>query len=365
MAFVKRGGSPADAVDLQCHEAELLLARRLPVLLHRLGTERSTSGVVTRPLRWLSWAGFLTCLVWSNPLARGARARALVRFWSWQLWRRLPGRSIEISFQDGIRLWLPSWSKLAGLVAATGSHEPMEQMFLSHALREGDHVIDVGANVGFYTLRLCGLGAKVSAFEPNSAARSVLHHNVRLNGVESSVQVFPFALGAENGEAALTTDLDCANHLSTLDGTGSSIERVQLRALDRLMDDNRDWFTDNGLTVLKVDVEGHDAEVLLGARRLIATGYPVVLVETWDGGRQIRRFLEQLGYGVFRYDWCTRRLIEYPAGWSGQANFIAVAEARWEQVASRLETAPAGLIRPPNVNWLVAGPPAAAETAPL
>jgi len=91
---------------------------------------------------------------------------------------------------------------LAGVVAATGSHEPTEQSFLMHLIRPGDLAVDVGANVGIYSLALAGLGARVWAFEPSSAVRPALVHTVGLNRAEDRVRVLPFAVGAENGQAS-------------------------------------------------------------------------------------------------------------------------------------------------------------------
>lgn len=131
---------------------------------------------------------FLAVLVASSPLAAGRRGRALARFFAWQLWRRT-GRSVQVSFTDGAKLYLPPWSTLAGFVVAVGSHEPDEQVFLQKFVRPGDVVVDVGANIGIYTVALVAAGAVVHAYEPVSATRDILEHNVKLNRAESTVTI--------------------------------------------------------------------------------------------------------------------------------------------------------------------------------
>jgi ribosomal protein L11 methylase PrmA len=131
-----------------------------------------------------------------------------MRLWAWEIWRRIIRRPIEVVFDNGVRLQFPPATMLAGVVAATGSHEPMEQTFLLHLVRPGDSAIDVGANVGIYSLSLAGLGAKVWAFEPSSAIRPALALNVQLNRAEDRVRVLPFALGAKNGHTLFTSNLE-------------------------------------------------------------------------------------------------------------------------------------------------------------
>lgn len=207
-------------------------------------------------------------LVLTNPGARGHRLRALGRMWGWQIWRRVPGRPILVSFSSGTRLYFPPWSMLAGHVAATGSHEPSEQAFLAALVRPGDVAVDVGANIGIYTVALAAMGARVAAFEPGTQARSVLAHNLALNASTDHVEVFPFALGDRDGSALLATALDGANHLEEGGGVAGSTEPVEIRTLDTVVEAHGSWFDGLGPLVVKIDAEGHDEEVLRGGRRL-------------------------------------------------------------------------------------------------
>lgn len=324
---------------------------RLQVRLHRWGCGWANASWPLKPFRWLSWAGFVSLLVVSNPLVRNRRGRALLRLWAWEVWRRIIRRPIEVVFENGVRLEFPPATMLAGIVAATGSHEPTEQTFLLHLVRPGDLAVDVGANVGIYTLGLAGLGAKVWAFEPSSAVRPALTHNVQLNRAEDCVQIFPFALGARNARALFTSDLEGTNHVVRGQATGAT-ETVEIRTLDAVVADPAAGLVGEEVFFLKVDAEGEDESVLLGANALLNRCQPVVIVETWGGGEAVRRLLAEHGYRVYWYKPETRELIEFPADWSGQANLIGVTAAREQQVKVRLADAVVQELSPPQVRWL-------------
>ena len=323
--------------------------------LHRFGVARSTSSALTRPLRWLAWGAWLSLLACQSPTDRSGRARTLGRLWGWQAWRRTVRRPIEVVLPTG-RLWFPPWSTLAGITAAAGMHEPAEQLFVRSYLQPGDGVVDVGANVGIYTV-MCGTaGARVWAFEPSTQARAALNRNIDLNHLGARVKLFPVALGASNGRASLTTGLDGANHLVDLNhavdaAAPDAHETVELRPLDSIVDAERSWFGESGIALLKVDAEGHDQDVLRGADATIRGDLPVIIVETWAGGTSLRTFLAERGYRVYRFDVARRDLVEYPPDWAGQANFIAVADRRLAAVRSRLQAGTQPEVTAPVIHW--------------
>jgi len=295
---------------------------------------------------------FLTLLVWTSPTAQGHQLGCVARFWGWQVWKRVTGRPIQVVFRQGWRLELPIWSELAGITAATGLHEAAEELFVFAYVRPGDAVVDVGANLGIYAISSAALGARVSAFEPSSRSLDALRRNVTLNGLEQHVRVFPIALGDTSATVSLTTEQDVGNHLVGPGEGSESDESVPLRPLDLVVADCPEWFAGTRIVLLKIDVEGHDAAVLRGARHTLASDRPVVIVETWDGGVDVRKFLADLGYRVYRYEFHGRRLVEYASAWAGQANFIAVPDDELKTVERRIQERPPPVLAPPQVRWL-------------
>src|SRR5690349_8415761 len=119
----------------------------------------------------------------NHPLNRRRKLAALGGFVRWQLGSRLlPGKA-AVPFVDDYRLLVAP-----GMTGATGNVycgllEFEDMAFVLHVLREGDVFMDVGANVGAYTVLAAATGARVVAFEPIPAAFAHLTDNVRVNGI--------------------------------------------------------------------------------------------------------------------------------------------------------------------------------------
>ena len=139
--------------------------------------------------------------------------------------------------------------------------DPLERNLLAAHLRPGGVAVDIGANIGAYTLYLAGLvgpSGRVLAVEPQPAVLARLEENLALNP-ELTVTVAPVALGDRTGEAAF--EIGGSN-----EGEGKLAQpgaqggiRVKLDTLHNLM--NQNGFS--RIDALKIDVEGWEPEVLL------------------------------------------------------------------------------------------------------
>lgn len=81
---------------------------------------------------------------------------------------------------------------------------------------------------------------------------------------------------------------------------------------------------------------------------------PIVMVETWAGGVEVRRFLDGLGYRVYAYDERSHGLREYLPHWSGQANFFAIRPGQLPELERRLaqSSTPAAVAPPRILGWI-------------
>jgi FkbM family methyltransferase len=133
----------------------------------------------------------------------------------------------------------------------------------------GDVVLDVGANVGLFTLRQALRGASVYAFEPDPDVFRRLRSNVETNRTPGRVEIFRQALGASPGRATLArTDQTVLTRV--LPGADGEVDVV---TLDQVVGEL-------GLPVvdlLKLDVEGAEADVLRGGIRALAVTRRVVM----------------------------------------------------------------------------------------
>jgi FkbM family methyltransferase len=136
-------------------------------------------------------------------------------------------------------------------------------------LEQGDYVVDCGANMGFTTIffaHFVGPNGKVIAIEPHPANVSDLRQNILLNRL-TNVEVQETAVGSGNGVVELC---DAPNGIIVAGGKAKAVQAPIVRLDDAVY---------NGQpTFLKIDVEGHELEVLNGATRILS-GRPKLDIE--------------------------------------------------------------------------------------
>lgn len=161
----------------------------------------------------------------------------------------------------------------AGLASSrAASHEA--DLFLG-LLAQVDHVVDVGANVGLFTLLAAAKGVPVTAVEPSPKNLDVLYRNLRSNNL--SAEVLPVALSDRAGLADLFGAGQGASLRQGWGGMESTYKTtVPVHTLDGLMTDR---LTGSRL-LIKVDAEGAELPILKGAARLVAANpRPAWMVE--------------------------------------------------------------------------------------
>lgn len=304
---------------------------------------------LTTPLARFAWFAFMLTLIKRSPLVdRGQLPRAVWRFIAWQAWRSLlRDRPVRVSFTTDNDLEFPAWSQMGSLCVSAGSTEPTQTMFVTALLKAGDVVIDVGANIGYYSTLAKAAGAAVFAFEPSTRARTYLERNLALNP-GGNVTVFPVALSDQRTKMALTTGLDVANHLVE-QPSFSGTEQVDVYPLDSLCS-GPGASVPSPVALIKIDAEGFDAQVIRGAGQTIMRDRPVLIVETWGHG-EVQSQLSEMGYRTYRYSPDDRSLIEYPEHWDYQANLLAVHRSRFDWVQHRIQSTPSLTIQAPTVHW--------------
>ena len=154
-----------------------------------------------------------------------------------------------------------------------GADRTFEPTLCALLANTGGTVVDVGANIGFVTVRAARTAARVIAIEPHPARFRYLERNVALNGLDN-VSCINCAIGASEGWVDIyDVDPTLGPHridVSTRPGRGRQY-RVPLRPLDALVE---------GADLVKVDVEGYERDVLRGAAALIRRGTRFVVEAT-------------------------------------------------------------------------------------
>ncbi len=157
-------------------------------------------------------------------------------------------------------------------------NEPGTLRWIAQHVRPGDVFYDVGANVGIFSMLAAhrtGMGGHVVAFEPHAATIATLLENVALNGLGERVEVLSCALHRTTGhQPFLYRSLVAGSGLSqvgaTLDPFGHHAEPVahELKAVAS-GDDLIEHGTIRPADVVKIDVDGNEADVLEGMRRML------------------------------------------------------------------------------------------------
>ncbi len=170
----------------------------------------------------------------------------------------------------------------------------------------GSRVIDVGANIGVYALPWAAANPDVAVhcFEPNPAVRERLGRNVALNRLSARIRLHPEALSDHAGRAELYGTDDMSSLSKTVQlGSGQDIAtQVPLARLDDLFEGQ-----EPPISLVKIDVQGHELEVLRGARQLLSQYRPALILEHEDDlfrsaaeaserKTELSRFLSSLGY---------------------------------------------------------------------
>jgi FkbM family methyltransferase len=258
----------------------------------------------------------------THPLTRDAPFEAWARFVSSQVRSRIQDE-VTVSWIGGQRL-----AVRRGMTGATGNiyvglHEFADMMLPLHLLREGDLFLDIGSNVGTYTILASGVRrATTWAFEPDPETMAALKRNIDLNDLNGRVVVHELALGDTDGTVSFTRGLDTVNRVAT--GGEASVRTVPIKRLDTLTGNNRPL-------MIKMDVEGYEEPVVRGALGLLAGDSP-------QGSKGSKPHLTTTASDVRIYDPFRRALTATP---NDQPSSNAVFVRDWEFVAARLAAAPA------------------------
>ncbi len=262
---------------------------------------------------------------WNNPDFSFQTRR---RLWEYCLSRHWD-IVVELPWYGGQRIELPLLSDAGRQLFVGGCIDPNEFAFLDAILDPEMVFVDVGAHLGLYTLFAARRAAAVWAFEPSSREFARLESNLRRGGL-SGVQVLRRAVGNADKTAQLQIAHAMHSGQNTLHAfshsgvVSESVETVEVERLDRFAREHEL----RRLDVLKVDAEQSELEVLEGAREILGSLQPWVLVEmnpAPDAGprnREVSAFLGGLGYRFYQFDRGNGRLIEAHGGDAG-ANLVA------------------------------------------
>jgi FkbM family methyltransferase len=203
-----------------------------------------------------------------------------------------------------------------------GIWEPYETSLLLQLLGPGGVMVDVGANIGYFTViaaSVVGAGGSVFAFEPDTENFRLLQENLRLNQCERTVTAVEAGLAAHNGAGELFLSEDNAGDHQVFDA-GDERRSRPVRLLN-----GSDWLDGKvrSIDMLKVDVQGAEYDVMAGLMPLLRSlpRLPHILLEltplslrqAGSSGRLLVELLAELGQPLWIVDHIAHRLQACPA----------------------------------------------------
>jgi FkbM family methyltransferase len=194
----------------------------------------------------------------SHPLNQNHKIEAIIRFLRWQIGSRIVPGEIVYHWINGTKFIVrPGETGLTGNIYC-GLHEFADMAYVLHVLNPDELFIDIGANVGSYTILACGAKKAYGyCFEPVPSTFERLLENIRINDLTDRVAL-NIGLADREGELTFTDNEDTANHVILDDSSSTNAIKVQVSTLDRIIQDRHPQ-------LIKIDVEGFETLVLDGA----------------------------------------------------------------------------------------------------
>ncbi|MBF0290400.1 MAG: FkbM family methyltransferase [SAR324 cluster bacterium] len=245
----------------------------------------------------------------NHPLNKQNKLVALGNYAKWQVGSRLVPGPVVVDFVDESKIFAyPGMTGVTGNIY-NGLDELEDMSFVLHCLKSSDLFLDIGANVGTYTV-LAGAvrRAQCIAFEPIRQTFKHLLNNINLNQIQNQVEAKNIGIGATSEYLNFVSNQDTVNRVVALQEADiKQVEEVKVEPLDKLD------LVDKP-TVVKIDVEGFENEVIKGGKNFFSKNNLLAVILEWnsknkygsysDGHKQMLLF----GFRAYSYSPFERKL---------------------------------------------------------
>lgn len=260
-----------------------------------------------------------------HPLTKGNELKAMWRYICFHIMIRVK-KTIIYKWIGGLKFIAKKGE--AGIVGNIyyGLFEFEESIFLIHLLNKQDLFLDIGANVGHYSLLMSGLKQTRSiAIEPVPKTFSLLEKQIELNNLNHLIQAINIGVSNKNGELYFSTDRGTMDRIVNSNYKNSVVVKVE--TIDSLL-------SKKAPVAIKMDVEGYEKYALQGASDVLNNeDLKVIVLELNDSGRTYNISDDEvyqmvLGYGFkpFKYQPENRHLIQLETFNENQFNTIFIRD---------------------------------------
>jgi len=279
--------------------------------------------------------------IYTHPLTKDSKLSALLRFFNWQITSRLSKNSQQVKWIDNLKISMHKGMHGATGCIYVGLPEFNDMSFLLHFLDAKSNFIDIGANVGVYSLLAAGIQkSKTISIEPIPQTFQYLTTNIQLNQLENLVNAYNIGLSDKKGELYFTKDKDTINHVTAI--KSENTVNVKVDTLDNLLSN-----TALSSTLIKLDVEGFEYHVLSGGTNTLNNENVMALIVELNGSSDKYELSDKMvdkqlvAYGFKKYDYnpFTREL-KALTQFHNEANTLYIRNSKLSVVKEKLKAAP-------------------------
>lgn len=246
----------------------------------------------------------------SLPLAKKHKFKSLARFFYWGIRNKVNSKNMVYNFIGNTKINIQKGISTSELQYYCGLSEFKDMGFLIHFLRPEDVFVDVGANIGSYTLLSSSfIGARTISVEPVPITFQYLTNNILINQAENKVIPLNIGLADKVSELKFTSVLDAVNHVLPDNSDNDNFVSVKVDTLDNIT-------VDYNPICIKIDVEGYETLVIKGADDTLKKDSLKAIIIELNGSADMYGFDESLihqkllsnGFTPYNYDPFTRNI---------------------------------------------------------
>ncbi len=236
---------------------------------------------------------------------------------------RARNRHTVTVWRQGLRVHTGTGNGEGLFCALAGTEYEAEMEWFLDRMKPGQTFVDVGANIGIYSLhasKRLGCNGAVHAFEPTMETFSILEGNIARNRL-TNIRANRLALAEKSGTLVLVAEGRPASNSTSADVDQSpDAVRIEATTLDEYTGSNPGMKVD----LIKVDIEGGERAFFEGARKTFLSDKPLILFESEHTGPDFpeRAVLRDIGYKLHLLE--NGELVEVPHGSQVRSNLIAI-----------------------------------------
>jgi len=228
-------------------------------------------------------------------------------------------QSAKLCYSPNVIMDLVPGDHISDIIAFTGVYEARLSKHIANLARRGGIFVDVGANLGYFSLLWTSLNKdnKCFAFEASPRNIPLLNRNIIMNGLDSQIEVFPVAAGKEAGRMSFNLGPEdqtgWGGFGAASPGEGVDVDVVRI---DQVVP------SDKPISLLKVDIEGADAWALMGSEQLFSAKIVQEICYEQNKPRmrqlgiplnEAQEFLKTMGYSAFPHGSTYGELVDWSA----------------------------------------------------